>query len=443
MPRIMKNKCQDVSAHSRAVIVQLDVMVNCLAGPMYQESFNELCAKAGERHANLGMQQKHYFLLGEAMLSTLEYFLKTSSGYWKRVQSSWDSFFHAMFEVMKIASKKEGMRQDMLLKASKRSERQLKLSPPQKTCSLNTVDTTISDSSTEFDASPDSPRNLGSDELMDLRMDKKSSRSMRNLMANQLQGYDIPLQAKSSRNFLSSSSHDPSRRKQMPKTRPASMRNLFAGGSCSRTPEPPSLRKMPLERSSSGEKRSVQSMRIAFAAGGDCPQTPEQPPPMQKKSLERNNSSDKRSVAMRNLLSSPATNSPSIDEEDKDDTPRRGRLLQSLLGGHKGYSHANTSEIPPPPPSCSAPSPRSIVSPATGRPCLNRSSSTRRDCAVFTMDTSMMMTPNSRHSKKVESPRHPPKSVQEPQMLTIRRMRKGGIKEIMMHTAAGVIPKVE
>jgi hypothetical protein len=28
-------------------------------------------------------------------------------------------------------------------------------------------------------------------------------------------------------------------------------------------------------------------------------------------------------------------------------------------------------------------------------------------------------------------------------MLTIRRMRKGGIKEIMMHTAAGVIPKVE
>ncbi|KAL3931038.1 MAG: hypothetical protein SGARI_004308, partial [Bacillariaceae sp.] len=75
MPRVMKNKCQDVSAHSRAVITQLDMMVHCLHGPMHHEALMEMFEKAGERHANLGVQQKHYFLLGEAILSTLEFFL--------------------------------------------------------------------------------------------------------------------------------------------------------------------------------------------------------------------------------------------------------------------------------------------------------------------------------------------------------------------------------
>jgi hemoglobin-like flavoprotein len=105
-PKVMRVKCQNVSAHSRAVIMQLDMLIH------YLHSYNTAdidiqLDKLGFDHSTHQIQSKHYFLFGEALLATVEHFLGTGNGqrYWLRVRQSWNSFFHYLVETIKTKSK--------------------------------------------------------------------------------------------------------------------------------------------------------------------------------------------------------------------------------------------------------------------------------------------------------------------------------------------------
>jgi len=186
MPKTMNKKCQDISisAHSKAVIGQLDFMVHCL-GSRDQTVWNDSFAEAGARHANHGIQSKHYVLFGEAILRTLEHFLGSGSGqqYWKRVEKSWNALFRVMFETMKTESKNEEKRQELALKACKRSNA--------KHSALN-KETLNEDSVTDFSSSSSSEHGflsvtrISSEEDMACSSHKESKKatSMRNLFAS-------------------------------------------------------------------------------------------------------------------------------------------------------------------------------------------------------------------------------------------------------------------
>jgi hemoglobin-like flavoprotein len=122
MPKVMKHKCDNVSAHSRAMIMSLDMMVHHLSTHQ-MDAISKNLSRLGVQHAAFGIQSKHYFVLGQVLLSTVEHFLGTGNGqrYWLRVQSSWNSLFQYIIESMKVESKQEERRQKFLHRQNQRS----------------------------------------------------------------------------------------------------------------------------------------------------------------------------------------------------------------------------------------------------------------------------------------------------------------------------------
>jgi hemoglobin-like flavoprotein len=395
----MKTKCENISAHTRAIVMQLDMIVHCLDTNMdHQLILMDVFQDIGERHANLGVQSRHYFLLEEAMLSMLEYSLKSSSGYWNRVQKSWSALFRMMFGAMKHASKNEEHRQQQMARSHIHKERRsVHTSPPQKNHSLNTITTTTTTelSTTDFSlSSHDSAYAV----LPTIPSDKRVSKFPSDKTAS-----------KSMRNLLAASTPDRPSRKDMlvtNKDRPMSMRNLFAA-------DRPSRKDMLV----TNEDRPM-SMRNLFAA--DSPATPKTKRPT-------------KSTSMRNIFAKESPTCPGKSPE-KTGNKRSTSVRNLFAKNHSGHgapqvrSHP-TSLPPPPPPSNGHGSPRSVACPSPGRPGISRAHSRRRDCAVFAVDSPG--TPGSRRRAKKN---HSPTVESTPNSQLRRKMSKGGVDLIMSNS---------
>jgi hypothetical protein len=368
MPRVMKTKCDNVSAHSRAVVIQLDRMAHALEGLSdCQNSLERFFQMAGEQHANLGVQSKHYFLFGEALLSMLEYFLKSSSGYWQRVQKSWNKLFEVMFETMKRVSKDEEHRQGQLMQTKRRKDRkEPQTTSPKKSPSLSTVNTAMSEESIREVSSSSHDFtcvSLVSEEDRHGVLTERFSKSTRNLLVA-----SPMVRTKQKDEVLST------------ENRPASLRNLFASASPVK----------PMRKQAVNPSKSI-SMRNVFVC--DTPVT------SQNKSLE---GKTKKGTSLRNVVAQIGSTEDSSD-------------------------HSFAPPQSPHPGSSVPPSPRSVASPSAGRSGLTRSHSIcrRRDCAVFTTVASPG-TPGTRRAKKVNSP------VEATLRRQLRKqMTKGGVDLIM------------
>jgi hypothetical protein len=336
----MKSKCDNASAHCRAVVLLLDRLVKSLEGLADNESsLTEIFQKAGEQHANLGLQSKHYFLLCEALLSMLEYFLKSSSGYWQRVQHSWVKLFRVMVETIKLASKNEERRQNQLMRTNRRTDRKgPQTSVSEKPPTLN-IGTHSTRDSIKQGLNLDFSLPL-EEERHDLHMER-SSKSMRNLFAT---------------SPVIRPKHDG--KDGTKEYKPASLRNFFAASSPDK----------PLRKQVAGHSKSV-SIRHDVAC--DIPTS-------QNNVFERK--TNVRQTSLRHLL------------------PKVGSIENG--SAHSLPPSPPPSACPR---SSQHSSPRSVTSPSAGRPGLSRShsGSRRRDCAVYAMDSPG--TPGTRRAKKENS----------------------------------------
>ncbi|KAG7359093.1 hypothetical protein IV203_015682 [Nitzschia inconspicua] len=352
MSRVMRDRCPDVPAHTRAIVMQLDMMVHYLEGDYeYNSILAGIFRTAGERHANLSLQPKHYSLLNEALLGTLEHFLKSSSGYWHRVQKSWSTLFEIMFKEMKYNAKREEHRQEQLMRPNRRKERrELQTSPPPKNSSLiSTMTTTSEESVTDFSSSShDFPYN--SLQELPLLNDCTSIDFHKDGITRSVVCASPPTNRKSRLEMLRST-----------KSRPVSMRNLFVT-ECPATPESRYLKK---------DSKS-KSMKNIFAKDS---------PISHGRHLEKI-SSNTRAASLRNIFGkNTSNNSPSQIESDSALSPISPSPKSSR---EKVYG-----------------SPKAVACPS-GRPGLSRMHSRRRDCAVFAMDSPE--TPRSQRSIKLPSP---------------------------------------
>lgn len=121
MEQFREHNC---SAHSRAIVRQLDLMVHCL-GPD-QEDFLNVLREVGRRHAqaSIHLTARHCLLLSESIIRTLAFFLEdVERSFWPRVQKSWNDLLGLVFSVMR----KEARRHEKQQQQKKQLSQQMNL----------------------------------------------------------------------------------------------------------------------------------------------------------------------------------------------------------------------------------------------------------------------------------------------------------------------------